>query len=191
MKRLELIRIFLDEQKKLARDRFNCSMLDGSLFESVILHNMNSFYAAWSMLQIVGNPILSGRFQLSYKQEEALLYIDVSIKEPDFGYTSLENKSPWNEKRVDIFENTGEGTRQLAKWKIEKGHALVALHPDFKYVDNIKIMIAINHLALGENQEGLNDLVEKGKPEASQWASKFLKLWQSKHPSPSPKANKR
>ena len=104
------------------------------------------------------------------------------------GYVSIANHSPWNEKRKEIFQFSIEGSKQLAKWKIEKGHAIISLHPDFKYVDNMKLAIVLNHLALGETEEGLNelnDLIKNGKPDVSQWASKFRDLWLAKHPLPS------
>jgi hypothetical protein len=178
---------FLDKQKEIWKEGYPCLTLEGAAIESAILQNMNSIYAAWSMFQNLGYSLKN-----AYSPEKAMQNIELATHDSNLNSFFLSGRTPWNDERVPIFRSSHEDAKKFARWKINNGHAVINLHPDFKFVDNLKLAIALNHILLGENKEGIAELTAlstKGKPEVSQWVSKFLELWRAKYPSETSKPN--
>jgi len=72
-------------------------------------------------------------------------------------------------------------TRKEAKeWQIKSAEQIVANHPDFPYARRLRLVIAVDTIALGDKEKGITLLQEIARDKDTregQWASKFISLW--------------
>ena len=72
-------------------------------------------------------------------------------------------------------------TRKEAKeWEITSAEQILANHPDFPYARRLRLVIAIDTIALGNKEKGiklLQEIAQDRDTKEGQWASKFVSLW--------------
>ena len=83
---------------------------------------------------------------------------------------------------------TPPGSEEMARWQLECGEKLLRDDPDFPYLREVRLSMAVSYAALGLRTQStriLKEIAEETGTEEGEWASKFLALkgWSSPPPS--------
>jgi len=65
----------------------------------------------------------------------------------------------------------------VARWEIEWGERVLREHPSFVYRDEVRVVIALSEISLGQKEKGmqmLRDIATKQNAAAGQWSKTFL-----------------
>ena len=135
----------------------------GEINHKILKEFPTSIYAAWMIFGRLNNPE-------GWEPEKMKMLI-------------AKNLYPNLEYIFDYYSPTGARflTKKEAKeWEITSAEQILANHSDFPYARRLRLVIAVDTIALGNKEKGIKLLQEIARDKDSregQWASRFVSLW--------------
>jgi len=129
--------------------------------EVVVEKYPDSIYAAWAVYKYLGAP---EKWPIEKLME--LLPKGLYPQSNSVPYSGA--KGGWRSLKGD----------DMAQWQNEWAERIIQNHPNFPFIERLKIIMAVNYYKLQQRQKGFDllDGIIKGKGVEATWAMKFLDL---------------